>query len=137
MLASLALIRFVRRLTRALGRNTLRHVHRFRVVPLSAFSWPSGDYRDAGTLWLTPDDIERSLAISFQRGVDDLDYYRALALLLPTGRRVVLNWYERAPEPRQLSVLADASDDLAAALVETLDALALPADLVSWRPASA
>src|SRR5690349_13002651 len=102
-------------------------MHRFRLVPLSEFRWPSGDYRDAGTLRLTPHDIERRLAVSFDRGLDDLDYYRALALRLPSGRPVVLNWYERAPEPRQLSVLADASDDLAAALAETLESLALAA----------
>jgi len=60
-------------------------MHSLRGIPLSDFRWPSGDFRDAGTLRLTPEDVEHKLGFSFERGVDDLDYYRALGLELPSG----------------------------------------------------
>jgi len=110
-------------------------MHSLRGIPLSDFRWPGGDFRDAGTLRLTPEDVEHKLGFSFERGVDDLDYYRALGLELPSGRRVVLNWYERAPEPRHLAVWADATDDLVLALSETLTGLGLPASAIAWQPA--
>lgn len=107
----------------------------FRIVPSSQqYRWPSGDYRPVALLAVTPEVLEARLGVTFEHGRDDLDEYRELGLELSSGRRVLLNWYERAPEPRGLDLWTDAADDPVAARDETLKALGLSTSTLLWVP---
>jgi hypothetical protein len=82
----------------------------------------------------TPDDLTARLNLQFETGCDQLDYYRRVGLILPSGRRVVINWYERAPEPRGFTLHTDSEDDFVSAREETLAALELDRTAIMWVP---
>ena len=99
------------------------------------YHWPSGMDRAAATFSVAPETVTERTGIAFESGVDDLDYFRAAGVELPSGRRVVLVWYERSPV-QGLVLEVDAKDDPAAALLETMAALKLEPTEVSWTPDS-
>ena len=109
----------------------------YRQLRSDELRWPSGSYRSAALLDLPPQALDASRGLTFYAGSDDLDYFRAAAVALPSGRRVALWWYERAPEPRGLELRIDAADDPAAARAEAFAALQLPHDAIVWVPDAA
>ena len=84
----------------------------------------------------TPDELEARHGISWLRGHDQLDRDRRAGVVLPSGQCVILQWHERAPEPRGVVVYVDRSDDLSGVRAETLAALGLTPDDVLWIPES-
>ena len=104
-----------------------------RVLSLDGFQWPSGDGMDVAMLDIRPEIIEARFGVEFQRGADDLDYVRELAILLPSGHPVVLVWHERAPVPG-LEVRCDVGVPAAVARQEVLAALEVRDDRVIWAP---
>lgn len=109
----------------------------YRPFAIGAHQWPAGASQPAATLAVNPEVLADWFGVRFERGADERDDYRAAGLELPSGRRVMLWWYERAPEPRGMRVLADRNDDPAAACDETLMVLGLCAGDVMWRPGTA
>jgi len=109
-------------------------VKRYRPVSLNDdYRWPSGTSRTAAVFAVTPEAVTARIGLAFEAGVDDLDYFRAVALDLESGRRVLLTWYERSPVPG-LVLEIDGQDDPAAARAETLEALSLTLEQVQWIP---
>jgi hypothetical protein len=104
----------------------------FRVFPLQGFRWPSGRHREASALHPPPAAFEIRLGLTFEVGNDDLDYYRALGLQLASGRRIVLNRYERGDGCTH--IWSDFADDPTAARLETVEALGLTERDVAWIP---
>ena len=97
------------------------------------YSWPSGLPRAAALFNTWPQEVTHRTGIAFESGVDDLDYYRAAGVELPSGRRIILLWHERAPV-LGLELLIDLADEPDAARTETMAALEFgPADVL-WVP---
>ena len=95
-----------------------------RVFRRGDYRWPSGMDRSAGTFSTSPEVITARTGLEFDRDLDDLDYFRALGLELPSGRHVVLLWYERSPMPA-LSLQIDLADDPAAGRRDLMTVLEL------------
>jgi hypothetical protein len=111
-------------------------VERYRQVPLNEdYRWPSGTSRAAAVFAVAPDVVTVRTGLAFEAGVDDLDYFRAVALDLGSGRRVLLTWYERSPVPG-LVLEIDGDDDPEAARAETMEALGVTPEEVQWIPNS-
>jgi hypothetical protein len=108
-----------------------------RVIPPEEFRWPTGVWHSAGLVDAPPQRLEAQAGLAFHSGHDDLDYFRAAGVELPSGRRVVLWWYERAGPPHGLDLRVDAGDDPAAARAEALSALGLSARDLIWVPDAA
>ena len=104
-----------------------------RVFRPSEYRWPSGIDRSAGTFSTRPEHITARTGLEFESDHDDLDYFRAIGLELPSGRHVVLLWYERSPIP-SLSVQIESADDPIAARTDLMATLGLRPEEVSWTP---
>jgi len=104
-----------------------------RIFALDEHRWPSGIARSAAMFSTTPEAVTARTGVAFESGVDDLDYFRAAGVELPSGRRVLLLWYERAPV-LGLQLEIDSADDPAAARSEAMAALDLASDEVMWSP---
>ena len=104
----------------------------YRTIALARFAWPTGECQRAADLAVSPDILDGWFGVPLENGVDGDEPFRAAALELPSGRRVQLRWYERAPEPRGMRLLADVTDDADAACDETLLVLGLaPHDVMA------
>ena len=103
------------------------------VFALDTSRWPSGIARSAAMFSVTPEELTARAGVVFEAGVDGLDYYRAVGLELPSGRRVHLVWNERAPV-LGLQLDADGADDLVAAREETMATLRLMPSELMWSP---
>ena len=99
--------------------------------------WDSLGERAAAMLRTTPDDLEARHGIAWLRGSDQRDWDRRAGLVLPSGQRVILQWYKRAPEPRGVVLYVERSDNLSAVRAETLAVLGLTQRDVLWIPESA
>lgn len=97
----------------------------YRTIALSGFAWPTGECRRAADLAVSPEILDGWFGVPLEVGHEGEEPFRVAALELPSGRRVQLRWYEHAPEPRGLRLLADASDDPDQACEETLLVLGL------------
>ena len=106
-----------------------------RLYTRGEYRWPSGIDRAAAVFALTPEEVTARSGLRFESGIDDLDYFRAVGLRLPSGRHAVLLWYERAPV-LGLSLQVDAADDPQAAREEVMSMLGLVPDELSWFPDS-
>jgi hypothetical protein len=95
--------------------------------------WPSGASRPIGVVTLSPEDLERSYAIKFFEDYDNLDYYRAASVRLPSGRVVLLIRHRGSPTPGTV-LEADSRDNPDSARAEFLAASGLPNSVFSWRP---
>ena len=104
-----------------------------QVFAREGYRWPSGDCRSAATFSITPEAMSARTGLKFESGVNDLDHFRAAGVELPSGRRVNLLWYERAPI-LSLELQIDSADDLAAAREELMRVLGVEARELSWMP---
>jgi hypothetical protein len=87
-----------------------------------------------GLLRLAPDELRDLYALDFVQDSDDLDYFEASVIRLPSGRLVALLRHRGNPAPGT-EILVEASDDRTAARAELLRALNLPLQSLSWsRP---
>lgn len=106
-----------------------------RVFRRSEYRWQSGIDRSAGMFSTSPEIITARTGLEFERDVDDLDYFRAVGLELPSGRHVVLLWYDRSPV-QGLSLQIDLADDALAARQDVMATLGLSPDELLWVPDS-
>jgi hypothetical protein len=130
-------MRNARSLARALARYEVfvtRPVHTFALD--GSVPWNGAGERAAAMFRITPDELEARCGISWLRGNDQLDFDRRAGLVLPSGQHVILQWYERAPEPRGVVLYVDRSDDLPGVRAQTLAVLGLANADVSWIPES-
>jgi hypothetical protein len=112
--------------------------HRVKTFALDgSTAWNGVEERAAAKLRVTPEELEARCGITFERGHDELDFDRRAGVVLPSGQRVVLQWYERAPEPRGVVVYVDRAEAVATALDQTLAVLGLTTTEVLWIPESA
>ena len=113
-------------------------MHRVTTFALdSSTAWNGADERAAAKLRVTPEELEARCGITFEPGHDQLDFDRRAGLVLPSGQRVVLQWYERAPEPRGVAVYVDRAEGVSTAVDQTLAVLGLTTAEVLWIPDSA
>lgn len=111
-----------------------------RIVQVQPEPYPSGYGEVAAVLDLNLEDVAERYSLNLYRGADNLGYYTAAAIQLPSRRRVGLLRHEGLPLG-ETELHADAHDDPDAAMRELLDALDLPRSTCSWLrlsvPASA
>lgn len=107
----------------------------YQVFARGDYRWPSGIDRAAATFPLTPEALTARTGLQFESGVDELDYFRAVGVRLPSGRHVELVWHERSPSPA-LALQVDAADDLANARAELMRTLDIQPEEVAWIPMS-
>jgi hypothetical protein len=111
----------------------------FRIVrPEDDLGWPSGAYRTAALLALSPAELEWRLGAPLAEGVEPgLGPWRGIGLILDSGWPVELICYEQRHGPRPGPVVAlrvDVLDDDASARAEVVGALGLGAENVEWLP---
>ena len=98
------------------------------------YRWPSGRSREAAVFTVSPDALMGRTSLAFEVGIDDqLGPTRGAGVALPSGRRVLLMWYENSPVPG-LALEIDGSDDPEMARREVMSALGLRPDEVAWAP---
>ena len=102
---------------------------------LGDYKWPSGIDRSAAMFVTTPEILTARTGLQFESDVDDLDYFRELGLELPSGRHVVLLWYERAPV-QGLCLQIDAADDPVSARADLFATLPFSESELIWVPES-
>jgi len=93
--------------------------------------WPSGKDQALAVLRQEPEELTQTLAIDFRDGADELGSYKEAALLLPSGRQVLLiRWV--LSDNKGTEVLVDSSDDSTSAFEEVLDSLGLLLADIQW-----
>ena len=98
------------------------------------YRWPSGRSYEAAVFAVTPDVLMARTSLVFEAGIDDqLGPTQGAGVALPSGRRVLLMWYEQSPVPG-LALEVDGSDDPQTARDEVMTALGLRSDEVAWTP---
>jgi hypothetical protein len=111
-----------------------------RILQVQPEPWPSGYGEAMAVLDLDLQALAGRHGFVLYEGTDNLDDYQAVALQLPSGRRVGLLRHAGAPSGES-EMYADAHDDPDSATRELLDALELPSGTCRWLrqsvPASA
>lgn len=95
--------------------------------------WPSGTGKAIAVLRLGPEELTARYSLRFVEDYDNLDYYVASGVRLPSGRRVVLLRHRGNPDPGTV-VEADSRDNSSEARRELLDALGLAEEAFAWTP---
>jgi len=103
----------------------------FERIARSELRWSTAPPRALAAFAFTPTELSGRLGCTFERGSDDLDHFQALGLRLPSGRDVLLLWYERAPV-KLTSIEVDGADSAEAALREFFAVTGLRRDEIVW-----
>ena len=112
--------------------------HHVKTFALDGSStWKGAEERAGAKLRVTPEDLEVRCGITFERGHNQLDFDRRAGVVLPSGQRVVLQWYEREPEPRGVVIYVDRAEGVATAIAQTLAVLGLTTADALWIAESA
>ena len=97
--------------------------------------WPEQGYRTIALLKLGPTELEHRLSVALVSGVEDgLGPRRGIGLILESGRKVELVWYEHADQSSPTELRAATGDDYGAALAEAIRACHLSSSDVAWIP---
>jgi hypothetical protein len=97
-------------------------------------TWPSGYGDVVAVLDIPLAELAELHALQPYEGSDNLGYYRAVALRLPSGRRIGLLHHAGVPDG-DTEVHADARDDPADVLDEVIRTLGMAPTACSWlRP---
>jgi hypothetical protein len=102
-----------------------------RFVQVQPQPWPSGYGEVAAILDLNLESLADRYSLELYEGTDNLDDYHAVAIRLPSGRRVGLLRHAGAPA-HEVEMYADAQDDPDTAMRELLEALELPLITCIW-----
>ena len=121
-------------LTLALARQRASMDRYYQVFTRDNYRWPSGASRPAASYMITPDALMARTDLVFEPGIEEgLGPILGAGVALPSGRRVLLLWYEEAPV-RQLILEIDAGDHPALACAEVMAALGMRPEELMWIP---
>jgi len=93
--------------------------------------WPSGYGEVIAMIHVAPESLVERYSLELFEGSDNLGYYDAAMIQLPSGRRVGLVRHRGDPTPG-IEVHADIQDNTTDAVREVLQVLGLPNSTVSW-----
>jgi hypothetical protein len=96
--------------------------------------WPGGRSKTIAVLRWPPEEIADQAGVTFETGIDDLDYWQALAIETGSVGQLWLWRYLRNPFPGT-EVLADLSVTVRDALAATLATLRISASDFTWTAA--
>ncbi|HST61686.1 MAG TPA: hypothetical protein VLK84_23475 [Longimicrobium sp.] len=102
-----------------------------KIVQVPPQPWPSGYGEIIAMIPMAPESLVDRYALELFEGSDNLGYYDAAVIQLPSGRRMGLAHRRGVPEPG-VEVHADVQDDTSDAVHELLEVLGLPHSAVSW-----
>lgn len=94
--------------------------------------WPSGDFKPAMEITLTPGDLACRMNLDFSRDRDDLDWFQAAYFLDDSLGPVVFRFYENSPNGGT-DILVDALVSTESAKSRLKDILRLPGEFIRWE----
>jgi|GEM_PF-5880953 len=101
------------------------------ILQITPELWPSGYGEAIAMIDVAPERLVDCYGLELFEGADNLGYYRAAAIRLPSGRMLGLLHHVGAPY-QGVEVHGDMHEDAQEAAAELLQAMELPESAVTW-----